>query len=61
MARDGEFSKFVTEFGTKDKSTKKDGEIPDGVDVIENAKARLEQNATSTGMMQVGCFLSGGY
>ena len=57
MANDGEFSKFVTEFGTKDESSKQDGEGTGEIDVIDDAKTKARQNATSGGgMMQVDCF-----
>jgi len=60
MANDGEFSKFVTEFGSNDEVTKQDGE---GVEtnVIDEVKTNARQNATSNGgIMQVGrCGLRG--
>jgi hypothetical protein len=59
MANNGEFSRFVTEFGSKDESTEQDGEAVDELNVIDDAKTNARRNATSSGgMMQVGCFCS---
>jgi len=55
MANDGEFSKFVTEFGSNDEATKQDGEGGE-TDVIDEVKTKARQNATSNGgIMQVSC------
>lgn len=55
MANKGEFSRFVTEFGSKDESAERGGEALDDVDVIDDAKVKARQNATSDGgIMQVG-------
>jgi ABC-type multidrug transport system ATPase subunit len=55
MTNDGEFSKFVTEFGSNDEATKQDGEGAE-TDVIDEVKTKARQNATSNGgIMQVGC------
>jgi hypothetical protein len=60
MASNGEFSRFVTEFGSKDKSTERDGEVAGQIDLIDDAKTRARQNAVSgSGMMQVKCFVRG--
>lgn len=54
MASDGEFSKFVIEFGVKNDSTMEDGEAADGVDVIDDIKTKARRNAVSSGgIMQV--------
>jgi hypothetical protein len=59
MGNNGEFSKFVTEFGSKDEVTKQGDETADDVDVIDDSKAKARQNATSSGgMMQVGYICS---
>jgi hypothetical protein len=55
MANEGEFSKFVTEFGSKDESTTQDGEAVDEVNIVDEAKVKARQNAISNGgLMQVG-------
>jgi hypothetical protein len=54
MVNDGEFSKFVTEFGVKNDSKMEDGEAANGVVVIDDVKTKARQNAVSSGgIMQV--------
>ncbi|KAF7976598.1 hypothetical protein HWV62_6090 [Athelia sp. TMB] len=52
MAKHGEFSKFITEFGSAEEKEEKEGEPHDEIDVIDDKKV-VRQNATrSAGLMQ---------
>ena len=53
MAKNGEFSKFITEFGSAEEKEEKGEEPHDEIDVIDDKKV-VRQNATpSAGLMQV--------
>lgn len=56
MSKDGEFSKFINEFGSTEKE--KEGDPMDQIDAIDDSKKLMRQNATpSSGIMQVRSFL----
>lgn len=56
MAKNGEFSKFITEFGSAEEKEEKAGEPVEDVGVVDDGKKIARQNATaSAGIMQVWC------
>lgn len=59
MSSNGAFSKFITEFGSEEESTEKDGEAAEEVVIADNVNTKARQDATpSSGMMQVGVVFS---
>lgn len=47
MANNGEFSKFITEFGSNEELGEKSPETADEIDVMDEEKKKARQNATA--------------
>ncbi|KZP02968.1 hypothetical protein FIBSPDRAFT_769650 [Athelia psychrophila] len=53
MANNGEFCKFITEFGSAEEKEEEEDEQTDDIDVIDDGKKLIRQNATpGAGLMQ---------